>query len=333
MIRQLAFEIYILDFLKERNIPTSAVLSQIKSLDRLERLHQLARYADEKCNEPLLGLLIGNRASNFSYGVLGYALVNAPTLIASHRLMLKHLWILQEKPADAALLELTDSSLTLTYKYPPVWPDIPNVFLDLFFAANLKRSRELTGGSLPGTSLRLTRCRPENGALYEKTLGIKVSFDQADNQLIIPRAIALSPLDISHLGHSVPYRQHCERILSRMKKSTGLTDCIRRLILENRGRSFDMNKAADILHLETRTLRRRLKAEGTSFRYIQQEVRCHLACTYLISTDLSLSDIASLIGYHDPSTFNRAFIGWLGTSPASYRLSHKRSKDVQVLQI
>ncbi len=325
MIRQLVFDRYILDFLNEQNIKTDTIVRQIKPLDRLERLHMLACHASEKYPDPLLGLYIGGRASNFSYGILGYALVNAPNLVASHRLMLKHLWILQESPATAAELNLDKTSLGLIYRYPPQWPTIPDFFIDLFFSANLARSRELTGDRLRNAHLRLKRPPPTHADLYRKTLGIEVSFEQSEDQLNIPRDIALAPINTSHLGHSIAYRNHTEAILSKLKKSGGLTDHIRRLILKNRAVPTTMKAVADELGLEIRTLRRRLKSEKTTFREIQQDVLCHLACTYLISTDLSVSDIASLVGYHDTSTFNRAFIGWLGITPPSYRKSHQKT--------
>ncbi len=71
-----------------------------------------------------------------------------------------------------------------------------------------------------------------------------------------------------------------------------------------------------------RTLNRRLKAESTSFRIIEQEVRFAIASELLSLTDLDISDISAALGYGTPSAFDRAFRRWAAVSPTSWRNSH-----------
>jgi AraC-like DNA-binding protein len=49
------------------------------------------------------------------------------------------------------------------------------------------------------------------------------------------------------------------------------------------------------------------------------EVRMARACHMLANTELSVKQIAALVGYESPSSFTNAFKRWNGTSPASYR--------------
>jgi len=69
----------------------------------------------------------------------------------------------------------------------------------------------------------------------------------------------------------------------------------------------------------TRTLQRKLKAQGTSFRGLISKVRRELAEQYLRDSELGISEVAYLLGYSQPSEFHRAFRVWAGTTPAQYR--------------
>lgn len=80
-----------------------------------------------------------------------------------------------------------------------------------------------------------------------------------------------------------------------------------------------MESLAAQLHMTSRTLRRRLDAEGTSFRQLQDEVLGTLAEELLRSTALRLEEIAERLGYGEVSNFIHAFKRWKGVSPGQFR--------------
>lgn len=77
--------------------------------------------------------------------------------------------------------------------------------------------------------------------------------------------------------------------------------------------------AARALGLSTRTLQRRLAAEGTSFQAQLSLQREALARHYLTRTRLSTAEIAFLLGYSEQNSFYRAFHDWTGSSPDKAR--------------
>jgi AraC-like DNA-binding protein len=72
--------------------------------------------------------------------------------------------------------------------------------------------------------------------------------------------------------------------------------------------------------MSSRTLRRRLDEEGTSFRSLLEEVRQALAEELLATGGLSLEEIAERLGYGEVSNFIHAFKRWKGVPPRQYRL-------------
>jgi AraC-like DNA-binding protein len=80
-----------------------------------------------------------------------------------------------------------------------------------------------------------------------------------------------------------------------------------------------LEEIAARLNMSSRTLHRRLREEGTSFRALRDGLRREVALDRLRKTKRSVADIASELGYSEPSAFFRAFQGWTGGAPSTYR--------------
>jgi AraC-like DNA-binding protein len=76
---------------------------------------------------------------------------------------------------------------------------------------------------------------------------------------------------------------------------------------------------ADQLHVDARTLQRRLAREGTSFRELLDQARRRRATELLLTTDDSIREIATRLGYAETSTLTHAFARWHGTTPTNFR--------------
>ena len=76
-----------------------------------------------------------------------------------------------------------------------------------------------------------------------------------------------------------------------------------------------MGAVARDLAMSTRTLQRRLRAEGTTFQRTLNATRQSLALHYLAESDLSAGEISFLLGYEDTRSFYRAFHAWSGQTP------------------
>lgn len=76
---------------------------------------------------------------------------------------------------------------------------------------------------------------------------------------------------------------------------------------------------AAALAMHERTLQRRLKAEGTSFEVIRDDVRRELAQAYLAQRNIPLAHVAEMLGYAEASAFTRACQRWFGQAPRDVR--------------
>jgi AraC-like DNA-binding protein len=71
--------------------------------------------------------------------------------------------------------------------------------------------------------------------------------------------------------------------------------------------------------MTSRTLRRKLEAEGTSYSILLAKVRQALAEDYLKTTLLSTEDIAAALGFSDTASFRHAVKRWTGLTPVNFR--------------
>ena len=81
--------------------------------------------------------------------------------------------------------------------------------------------------------------------------------------------------------------------------------------------------------MSARTLRRRLKAADTTYRTVLNEVQEALAADYLSRTDISIDEIAYLLGYSDTSNFRHAFKQWTGMTPSAWRAESPGARSAQ----
>ena len=141
-------------------------------------------------------------------------------------------------------------------------------------------------------------------------LGFVFDFDDVD----IPLATADDRL-------FVILRNYCDEILaSHANEQRPFVSLIESHIVDAlpTGKAVLSSIAAKV-GMSERTLSRRLADEGTSFLYLRNRLRMQIAAEYLESNDLSLAQIAFLLGFSETSAFNHAYKRWYGKTPGAAR--------------
>ncbi|MBK7864743.1 MAG: AraC family transcriptional regulator [Archangiaceae bacterium] len=85
------------------------------------------------------------------------------------------------------------------------------------------------------------------------------------------------------------------------------------------GHEPSIRAVARALRMSTRTLQRRLEAEGTSYAQVLDQVREALARALVAAPAPSLSEVAFQLGFAEFATFSRAFKRWTGSAPGAFR--------------
>jgi AraC-like DNA-binding protein len=99
-----------------------------------------------------------------------------------------------------------------------------------------------------------------------------------------------------------------------------LADQVRRLLRAEFIQSpWSGQAVARHLALHRRTLSRRLRAEGTSFRAVASQMRFETAKQLLADTNMTLAQISACLGFSEAAAFTHAFRRWAGTTPSIWR--------------
>ena len=83
-----------------------------------------------------------------------------------------------------------------------------------------------------------------------------------------------------------------------------------------------IEEIGDIAGLSVRSLQRRVKDEGQTYKRIVDQARFQASKEYLCDQNMPLREVAYQLGYADQANFNRAFRRWAGATPSEYRQLH-----------
>lgn len=118
-------------------------------------------------------------------------------------------------------------------------------------------------------------------------------------------------------------RQAPASLLVKYRDQSNVTERIRRILRRHLAEELPSLEAIGRqLAMTPQTLRRRLHDEGQGFRAIKDDLRRDAAIEYLARPELTLPEIAAMLGFSEASTFHRAFKHWTGVAPGAYRHTH-----------
>ncbi len=180
--------------------------------------------------------------------------------------------------------------------------------------------RRATGVTALAQEVWFAHEQPPDISTHQRIFGCPIRFEAPSYSLLIPSTLGQLPLLKADSKLSSALHRVAENMLARLPKPTGLHERVRELILEQLANGHcSAETVADRLQISTRTLNRKLREKGTSFRVLADETRHQLALNYLKRQRLAINEVAYLLGFSSPQAFHRAFKRWTGTTPVAYR--------------
>lgn len=277
----------------------------------------LASCALLRCDEPALGLLLGQRLNVSTHGILGYAVLSSANFGKAIQFALKYYRVLG-LTYELELVELGERVELRASESMPL-AGLGRFAAEGLLASLFSIARFLIGERLQEVEVGFAHPRPGYAGRYERVFGAPVAFDQPYHRLSLPAAYLARPMALANPATVQMCQQQCEALLASLDVQDGLLTRVRRLLLARPGDFPSLESAAQALHTSSRSLRRHLAQMGTGYQQVLDEVRRSLALQYLGTTHLPLHEIAYLLGFSDPSNFRRAFKKWTGKLPSDYR--------------
>ncbi|MCB2188788.1 MAG: AraC family transcriptional regulator [Deltaproteobacteria bacterium] len=281
---------------------------------------RLVLAALEQSRDPTLAL---GAAREFSYvsrfGYWGYAILSSATWEQAARIALRY-W---DVSGSLARPEFFEDGETCGWEiFPAVEPVHEKILIfavEKVLSSSFATIEFATGSPPPLREILVSYAPPEHAALYPEYWRAPVRFRQPRNLVRMDRAVLERPILLANAQIMQTCQEQCHQLLANLRQSDELVELIRRLIIGRPGDFPGAEQTARRLGLSPRTLRRRLRDRGTNYQALLDEVRAELALGYLTATNLSMDEIAGLVGFAETTTFRRTFKKWRGKSAAQVR--------------
>lgn len=111
----------------------------------------------------------------------------------------------------------------------------------------------------------------------------------------------------------------CQALLNRRKELPDYAQLIRDHIVQNQDYAPRLSNIASKAGMSSRSLRRRLEEEGTSFKRVVLDTKMALAKELLSTTGLAVNIVGHKLGYSESASFSRAYSQWWGETPGKVR--------------
>ena len=294
-------------------------LAQLEQSDQgisLQQEFAFYRRLLELSQNPLLGLQLGKAYRLENYGMLGYAILSAPTLgealaIAKDfgPLSFSHFQVdFSIDNRDACIIMRQNKALDA---------QLLRLYEDRDCSAILHGTHLALAAALPISRIELMHDADQQHA-YEDFFGCPVEFKQQQMAIYFPVEILSRPMPLRDPETSAYCREQCQQLLNKISLQQSLTSRVKRVLEESEQLSQNLNDICKQLDVSERTLRRKLSEEGAHFQAILNEVRFSRA-KKLLMQQYKLEDIALRLGYSEAGNFSHAFKRWSGISPKQFR--------------
>jgi AraC-like DNA-binding protein len=279
-------------------------------------------------HDPHFAFHTGLRLNVTAYGMYGFAILSSVTFRQAIGVALQYHALATPLVDMIFHEERGRATWSLRSIAHPRSDSALNRFLVEFELASLLRvHRDVMGAAFAPQGVEVTVAAPRDAAVYAPMFGCPVVFGRDENKLIFDaRGLDQEP----QLGNPVTFAEVvrlCDRLMEQMRLRVGLSGKVREVLLQNLMSPMRLEAVARHLHMTSRTLRRRLHRERTSFRQLTDDLRRRLATKYVEETDLSIEDIAHSLGFSDDAGFRRACRRWARTSPRGFLARVRKSRS------
>jgi AraC-like DNA-binding protein len=276
-------------------------------------LQRLWALATEATQDPCFGFEVAQLWHPTTFHALGFSALASETLREALERGARYCRVVSTGAIMSVQHDVAELTVTLSSLRPH--EELVQTSVEAGLASILVLCRVARGGEISPLRVSLTpqdRRSAEGAAAFFRC---PVAFGAATNCL----TFSVQDMD-DHLATANPVllranEQLLTQYLANMESSElGIRVRSKLMQLLPTGEA-DQRVVARSLNLSLRSMQRKLKEEGMTFRDLVDDTRRHLAEQYLKDSSHAVSEIAYLLGFSEVSSFSRAYRRWTGRAP------------------
>lgn len=267
---------------------------------------------------PGIGLLTGQRYRLMAYGPIGLAAMVSATVIEGLRLF-SRLQALGFSMMNYQLVERDGVPVAYAAddRYAPA--SIREFMHERALASVTTFFNDMRQQRMPLDRIESVLQRPKNWMDIETLLGTEVVFGAPRTIFHFAEGAETLPLPMASPMLEESYLKLCLNLLETSPNPDEFVRSVYHVLMQARMGFPSAREVASELGISERTLHRHLKARGTSFGTIIDNVRLRRARELLENTSRSIEAIGERLGFAETASFCRFFKRVAGVSPSDHR--------------
>lgn len=194
--------------------------------------------------------------------------------------------------------------------------------IDGYIAFSLREFHTLTRQKYFPLAIHYALPKGEGAEECFRVFNCDVQFNQAEYAIFFDKSQINLPVVTSDFDLLRVLVNHATTKLASIQQQQGFYSTVKKSILNLVKPDFpSVAQVAANLNVSVRTLQRKLKEEGFTYKTLLEDLKKEFALGYLKDPKLSIKEIAYLLSYADSTAFIRSFKRWTGKSPQQYRQS------------
>ncbi len=301
--------------LRECDIDPAILADPEARLDKRAFIHLMLTVM-RRTEDEFMGFGSGRVSKPGTFSMMAHAVINCATLEQAIRRGGK-LYELFDYAIQSRLVHQEDAALIqfVSRGEVPFRPQIMEavVFLTLRFLS------WLVGQQIVPKRINLDFASMDDGE-FAAQFPCQVHYQRGGSEIVLDSRYMAMPLVQNQLSLSKFLKASLAELMDGDIENASLNAQIRNIISQEFGNHFpDFAVICEKLAMTPQTLRRRLKDEHTSYQEIKDTIRKDASIFYLSRPELTIDEIALLMGFSEASSFHRAFKKWTGKTPSAYR--------------
>lgn len=315
-----------LDYLQSKGLDSQEILTAIEFAEytnkqtqqlapriSLKSYNALLSYAQQTLNDSLFGFELGKQIRTADFGVLGYLIESSTNLASAITALLSY----DSLVANIGRAEFAQQHTLCKVTWLADPQCSPQAVLRNM-TAWVSVIRQLLNPQLSPSCVYFT-ARFSDSELQQlaKWFNCPIKAGANFNQVEFPSSYLALPFKTDNSQINAVLKQMSEQQLSQFKSQQLLTEKINHILMAKYDlQDCSLIRTASALNMTPRTVQRHLKQENTHFAALLEQEQKRRLVTYI--PHYSLSSIATMLGFNDQSSFNRAFKRWYQYSPRQF---------------
>lgn len=289
------------------------VLRDKERLIPLDKFIQLLEVAAQQLRVPHFSLELARRHDISFLGPLSMMLYRASTVAEALDIIVKCFRVVVS--GVTLNISVTHDAVIFNFDCDLDYIAKSIQYQDYVLASALNTLEALLGRQYPFRGCHFTRVENDKNKIrpYFEYFSCPISFGSESLILSADRKL----LDEGLWVNSDRFRVDVSHLVSSKDELEKYVTKIVGFLLSSGLCNVDM--VANIIGLSRRSLQRYLSQSSTSFNHIVDSVRANRANQFLFHTNYRLTEIASLLGYRNLSSFTRGYKKWYGIEPSNVR--------------